>query len=180
MKEHIVSSKTYYKGRIVKLKVDNIRLQGREFKRAVLVHPGSVAIVPFLNESEIILIRQYRHPIEQTILELPAGTLEEREKPSVCARRELEEETGYTAQRLFEIGSLYLAPGYSSELIHIFVAANLEYKGQNTEQDETIKVDIRSIHDVIREILKKPFKYDAKTVGGLYLSLEYVKKNKLY
>ncbi|MEM4245948.1 MAG: NUDIX hydrolase [Candidatus Bathyarchaeia archaeon] len=111
MEERVISSKTYYEGRLLKFKVDEVQIQGKEYARAVVDHPGSVAVVPFIDSSRILMIKQYRHPVRETILEIPAGTLEKNEKPHTCARRELEEETGYTPGRLRRIGSLYLAPG---------------------------------------------------------------------
>jgi len=172
-----MSSRTYYKSRILTLKVDEVLLKGRKMKRAVVVHPGSVAIVPFIDKSHILLIKQYRHPINRTLLEIPAGTLEEGEAPLACARRELREETGYRARSMHEIGSLYLAPGYSSELIHVFLASDLEYAGQKTEPDEGIDVEVRDVHEALREIRARRFRCDAKTVCGLFYASMYLGKS---
>lgn len=176
MKERAVLSKTYYKGRLIQLKVDNILFKGKEINRAVVVHPGAVAVVPFLDKENVLLVKQYRYPIKRVLLELPAGTLEKGEPPHACANRELIEETGYSAKKMIKAASFYLAPGYSSELIHLFIAIDLTFVGQRNEPDEGIKVEAKNIYQAIKEIVTKKYRCDAKTVCGLYFALEYLKK----
>jgi ADP-ribose pyrophosphatase len=174
MRRKVVSTDILYSNKIFNLKIQKISMGKRILSRALIEHPGSVAIVPFIDESCIVIIRQYRYPIKNDLIELPAGTLEGNEKPIECAKRELEEETGYTARNICEIGSLYLAPGYSNELIHIFIADNLHFKGQHTDFDEMIRVEKKDIYILLEEIKRNQFGCDAKTVCGLYFAINHL------
>lgn len=170
LKEIKVKSKRLFKGRIISLRVDETLIGTRRISREVVEHPGSVAVVPLLSESEVILIKQYRYAVGRELLEIPAGTLEKGEKPLECAKRELVEETGYRAHRLRRLGSVYLAPGYCDELIHIYLAESLEFVGQKAEMDERIKVVVLSLEKALQEVLTQRF-YDAKTMCGLFLAM---------
>src|SRR6266702_8300139 len=140
--EQVTSSRIVYSGRILKLRQDEVRLlpTGRETSREIIEHPGSVGIVPILEEGRIVLIRQFRLAAGEIIWEIPAGTLEKGEAPEACARRELEEETGYRGEIFKPLFECYLAPGYSMELMHFFVASSLKVMKQATEEDEIISV----------------------------------------
>ncbi|MEM3071888.1 MAG: NUDIX hydrolase [Candidatus Bathyarchaeia archaeon] len=170
MKEIRVKSKRLFKGRVISLRVDETLLGSRKVVREVVEHPGSVAIVPMLSEKEVILIKQYRYAVGHELLEIPAGTLERREKPVKCAERELLEETGYRAHSFRRLGSVYLAPGYCNELIHIYLAESLEYVGQRADEDERIRVVALSLEKALQEVLGRRF-YDAKTLCGLFLAV---------
>ena len=171
MKEIRVKSKRLFKGRVVSLRVDETLLGSRKVVREVVEHPGSVAIVPMLSEKKVVLIKQYRYAVGHELFEIPAGTLEKREKPVECAKRELLEETGYRAQSLRRLGSVYLAPGYCDELIHIYLAESLEYVGRRAEEDERIRVITLSLEKALKEVLSRRF-YDAKTLCGLFLAVK--------
>jgi len=141
---------------------------GRKGKFDAVEHRGSVAIVPLLHNKEIILIKQIRPTIEREIYEIPAGTLEKGETPSSCARRELIEETGFRAGQIRKIGELYLAPGYSTEKIHIFlsrVSRSLPNKTK-LDRDEYIKPITMPLCQAMSMVWDGKI-LDAKTVVGL-------------
>jgi ADP-ribose pyrophosphatase len=124
--EKRIESKQLYTGRVVQLRLDTVSLpDGRLKKREILVHPGAAAIVPVLHD-KLLLVEQYRTAIGRATLEIPAGTLEVGESPEACARRELIEETGFTAAEWQKLTAYYPSPGYSSELIHVYQASGLE------------------------------------------------------
>jgi ADP-ribose pyrophosphatase len=165
--EKLVSSRRIYDGRVINLRVDQVELpDGSLYQREIVEHPGAVAILPILDDGRILLIRQYRHAVGETLLEIPAGTLAEGEEPIECARRELLEETGYTAESICELFKCYLAPGYSSERIHIYRASKLRMTGSRRNADEYIELKPVTIHDAESMIRKRQIQ-DAKTIAGL-------------
>ena len=124
--EQRITSKRVYEGRILNLRVDDVKIEnGKLTSREVVEHRGAAAIVPLLTRDEVILIRQYRYAVSAELLEIPAGTLEPGEDPENCAKRELEEETGYTCQTITKVLECFVAPGYSTEKIHIYLAKGL-------------------------------------------------------
>ena len=165
--EKVLSSSVLYSGRAVKLRLDSVRLpNGRETSREIIEHPGSVGILPLLAGNRVLLIRQYRHAVGGTILEIPAGTMEPGETPKECARRELEEETGYTAKSLKFFFDCYAAPGYSMELMHVFLARGLKPTEQRPEEDEIISVKPVGSERAFRMIRSGQIR-DAKTICAL-------------
>jgi len=165
--EKLVSSRRIYDGRVINLRVDQVELpDGSLHQREIVEHPGAVAILPILDDGRILLIRQYRHAVGETLLEIPAGTLAEGEEPIECARRELLEETGYAAESICELFKCYLAPGYSSERIHIYQASKLRMTGSRRDTDEYIELEPVTIHDAESMIRKRQIQ-DAKTIAGL-------------
>jgi len=167
MKEKTITKKNIFKGRVVKLDLLKVKLPNGNFaKREIITHPGAVAIVPVLPKKKIVLIRQYRKPIEKNLLEIPAGTLDEKESPLNCAKRELIEETGYKTKYIKKITTIYPAPGYTSECIHIYKATKLIKVGTNLEPDEFIKTEILSFNK-IKKLIKQGKIRDAKTLVAL-------------
>jgi ADP-ribose pyrophosphatase len=166
MHEKLLSSEKVYEGKLINTRKDEIRFKGKIFTRELVEHPGSVAIVPILNDKSIVMIEQYRHPVKEVLLEIPAGTLEINENVIDCAHRELIEETGYKAGNLRKILSCYLAPGYSTELINIFLATEIEDAEQRLEDDESIRVVIRELSEV-KKMIKVGLIKDAKTIIGV-------------
>ncbi len=141
----------------------------KSFEMEYIFHRGAVMIIPFLSTSEIVLIKQYRPVIDEYIYEFPAGTIEENETPLFCAKREIIEEIEYKANILEDYGYIYLAPGYSTEKLHIFVAKNLEKDITfKKDPDELIKVKIFTKDD-IKNLLKNRQIKDSKTLTGLGL-----------
>jgi len=167
--EKVIESKLVYKGRLFNVRVDKVSTSwGRVTTREIVEHPGAVVIIPLFHNDSVVLVSQYRHAVGKVLLELPAGTLEVGECPERCAHRELEEETGYVAGKMEKITTLYLAPGYSTEKVHIYVASDLKKVGQKLEPDEKIKTVILKIDEVVDMIIKGEIE-DAKTVAGIML-----------
>jgi ADP-ribose pyrophosphatase len=137
-------------------------------------HPGATAIVPMLNEAEIILIKQYRHTLRDYIWEIPAGTLDPNEFPIACAQRELIEETGYSAQNWQQLGEITPVPGYSDERIWIFVANEMAQAAQNLDEDEIVNVHKVRFDEAINMIHRGEIQ-DSKTIVGLYLAYNWLK-----
>lgn len=168
--EKKVGSKTVYEGIIVNVRKDTVLLpNGKEASREVIEHPGAVAIVPVTDAGEYILVRQYRHATGEILLEIPAGKLERGENPDDCARRELEEETGYSASEIKRLSSVFTTPGFTNEVIHIYLAKGLTATAQHTDEDEFLSVEIYSQSEV-RAMLAKGELRDAKTALGLLLA----------
>ena len=168
----ILSSSLVYEGKAVSVKKEEVELpSGKRIYRETVLHRGASAIIPVMDNGDIIFVRQYRHPIGEYILEIPAGTLKEGEDPEACARRELEEETGYRAGELIHLLTIYPSPGYSSERLHLYLARKLEKGNQSLEADEDISITFLSLEDALEAIRRRRIR-DAKTIVGiLYYSL---------
>lgn len=135
-----VDSRQIYKGRVFSLEVDTIDDEGKERKLDIIVHPGSFAIAPVTADGGLVLVRQYRHPARAMLWEIPAGTAEEDESCEDGARRELREETGYTAASWELLCAAYPTPGYSTERVHVYAARDLQAGPQQLEEDERISL----------------------------------------
>lgn len=166
-----VGSEYVYRGRVVTLRIDTIRTaDGREIRREVVEHHGAVAIVPRLDSETVLLIRQFRQAIGKSLLEIPAGTLEDGEDPDTCAARELEEEIGYRAGRLRRMFSQYLAPGYSNEVLHAYLGEELTQTQTRFDIDEQIELVPVRVSDVEPMILDGRIQ-DAKSIAALLVAL---------
>jgi ADP-ribose pyrophosphatase len=164
-------SEYIYRGRVVTLRIDTIRMpDGREARREVVEHHGAVAIVPRLNAETVLLIKQYRQAVGETLLEIPAGTLEDGEDADACAARELEEEIGYRPGTLRRMFSQYLAPGYSSEVLHAYFAEDLIQTQTHADEDEVIEVVPVKLDEIEPMILDGRIK-DAKSIAALLVAL---------
>ena len=129
-----------YRGRHFGFVTENITLpNGRRAEMAMVRHPGSVGVVPLFDDGSVLMEHQYRHCVRDYLLEIPAGTLEAGETPLACARRELEEETGYTAAEIIPLGRTHVLPAYSDEVIHLFMARGLAPARRNLDPDEIIR-----------------------------------------
>ena len=165
--ERLISSEIVTKGKAFTFRIDEVELaSGRRTKRYIVEHPGAVAIIPVLPDGRIVLVRQYRHATGRMLLEIPAGTLEVGETPEECAKRELIEETSYEAGSMEELKRFYTAPGYSSEMIHVFVAKGLRSVKGEMEEDESIRTEIYKLDDVMRMISDNSIE-DGKTICGM-------------
>lgn len=141
---------------------------GLRVQLEIIEHPGAVLIIPFISAKEVIFLRQYRPAFKRYIYELPAGTLEKKEQPRICAKRELTEETGYTCVKLTKLGKIFPVPGYSTEVIYIYKADELILKSATMDEDEIIKKKI--LHrDEVRRLFKTGKILDAKTICALAL-----------
>ncbi len=173
LEEKTINSKVIYNGRIIDLHLEEVELpDGKTSQREVVKHPGAVAILAITSENKIVLVRQYRKPLNREIIEIPAGKLEKGEDPEVCAHRELEEETGYRSKELTYLQSFYTSPGFADELIHIFYTDQLEQGEVQLDQDEFVERMEVTLEEAI-ELVKTQDIYDAKTVFAIqYLQLK--------
>ena len=177
MSATINSSFTLHQGRVFNLITENYTLRnGVTSDMDFIQHPGAAAMVPMLNKQEVVLIKQYRHAIREFIWEIPAGTLDTGESPINCARRELVEETGYSADDWHQLGTITPLPGCSDERIHIFLASDLKPAEQNLDDDEMLKVHQVKLKEALQMILKGEIS-DGKTISGLFLALKWFQKN---
>lgn len=174
VEEKTISSDKIYTGKLLTLKVDTVETVNQGYqKREIVEHPGAVAIVAIDENNEIILIKQFRKPIEKVIWEIPAGKLEPGETPKECAIRELEEETGYKAENLKLIYKFYTSAGFSNQKIYIYLATGLSYGNRNLDEDEDIdvyKIDIEKAYNLVLENEIE----DAKTSIGILISKELI------
>jgi ADP-ribose pyrophosphatase len=162
-----VQTKQIYTGVIVTLNVDTITLpNGITVDLEVVRHPGAAAVVPLKHDGTVVLIRQFRHAAGGFIYEIPAGKLHPGEDPTVCAARELEEEIGYRAGKLDHLSSIFTAPGFTDEVIHIYKATELTTGRQHLDRDEILQIIEVSLSESIRMIEDGTIR-DAKSIVGL-------------
>lgn len=169
-------SEVAYTGRAFKIRRDEIHMpDGRKVTYDIVDHPGAVTLIPIDDEGRILFVRQFRPPTGQKLLELPAGTLEEGEPPVECARREIREETGMAAAEMIKVGESFLAPGYSTEFMHFFVATGLYPAPLKGDDDEFLEVEAIPIAEAIR-MAREGQLIDAKSLAGLFLAEPFFSK----
>jgi len=167
--ETLLSTKRVYSGKVLKLDLDTVALpNGRTTELEILRHPGASAVVPLKEDGRVVLIRQLRHATGGFIYEIPAGKLDPQEDPRDCATRELEEEIGYCAGHLELLTSIWTAPGFTDEVIHIFLGTKLEVGKQNLDQDEVLEIVEWPLEEAISKIQDGTIR-DAKTIIGLQM-----------
>jgi ADP-ribose pyrophosphatase len=165
--ERVLESRRLYEGQIVNLRVDTVELAGgRRATREVVEHGDVVAIVPVLEDGEVLLVRQYRLPTEQLMLEVPAGGVDAGEAAEDAAQRELGEECGRRAGRLERLGGFYVSPGFTNEFVHVFLATELEPSPLRPEADEQLAVVPVSFAEALRLVGAGEIR-DAKSIIGL-------------
>lgn len=164
--------KSIFRGRVLDINLERITLpNGNDVDLEIIRHPGGACALPLHEDGDVSLIRQYRHPAGDVIWEIPAGRIDDGEDPETCARRELEEEAGFSVGRMEKLSSFLTTPGFCSELLHIYLASDLTSCGQRLEHDEYL------------EVIKLPFKSaldmvfsgeinDGKTMIALLLARE--------
>ena len=163
----LIRRRVVYHGRIIRLVQDTLEAGGRRLIRETVQHPGSVVIVPLTDDGRVVFVRQYRRAVGRKLLELPAGTLDHHgEAPLACARRELEEETGWRARRWRRLGRFYPAPGFLSEQMVIFLAEGLTQALAHPEPDEAIEPMILSFAQALAKIASSHI-CDAKSIIGI-------------
>jgi ADP-ribose pyrophosphatase len=168
MSEEIIHSEYLYRGRVLKLRLDQVRLPGerKHVVREIVEHRGSVAIVALDAQDRVLLVRQYRLAAARETLEIPAGTLEEGEDPALCATRELKEETGYHAAQWEHLGYFFSSPGFSTEKMHLYFARRLTPAAPSPEDDEAITVELLPLVGALEKIERGEI-VDAKSIVGL-------------
>ena len=165
----VIKKRNVFKGRVIDLSVETVIFPKQQVEMECINHPEGAAVVPLLSDGSVVLIKQYRHCIGDTIWEIPAGRLNPGENPLDCAKRELEEEVGYKAAQIKKLTEIYSAPAYCTEVIFIFLATELVTSAQKLNDDEIIKVVRLPLAEAIEKIKNGEIK-DAKTVVGLLLA----------
>lgn len=159
-----------YTGKVLKLDLDTVELpNGKTTKLEILRHPGASAVVPIKKDGTVVLIRQLRHATGGFIYEIPAGKLDHQEDPKICAARELEEEAGYRAGTLTFLTSIWTAPGFTDEVIHIYQATDLQPGSQHLDHDEVLDIVEWPLEVALGKIRDGTIR-DAKTIIGLQLA----------
>ena len=164
-----------YRGRVIQLVREVLATrQGRMIRETVL-HPGAVVIVPLLDQSHVVFVRQYRRAVGRWLLELPAGTLDSGEHQAACARRELREETGWNARHLRRLGRFYAAPGFISEQLTVFLATSLTKVASHPEPDELVTPVILTCREALAKIRTGAI-CDAKSIIGVLWAQRYLRR----
>jgi len=170
--EKMLKTEMKYRGRIINVKVDEVELPtGTRSGREVVEHPGAVAVIAADEDGRIILVEQYRYPVGETLLEIPAGKLDPGESPEECALREMVEETGYRPGRLALLSRIYTTPGFSNEAIHLFRGYDLQYVGKpdrdvDADEEENLNTVLLSEREAVEKIVAREI-VDAKTIIAL-------------
>ena len=170
--EKTLASQLIYEGRAVKLRVDTVQMpSGRETAREIVEHEDCVAIIAIDAENSVLLVRQFRKPIEKELLEIPAGGIDSGEDAVAAVRRELQEETGYLPGKVEKLGGFYSAPGYCTEYLYLYLATDLTPSQLYAEDTENIRL-IRVPVSQIPELITSGRICDAKSIAGLLTFLE--------
>ncbi len=175
--EKQLNSRLVYSGKMLQVREDVVSLpSGHEATREYVVHPGASVIVPLFEDGTVLVERQFRYPVKEHMLELPAGKIDEKEDPAIAARRELLEETGYKATRWDFIGSLMPCIGYSDELIYAYLARDLTYCKQQLDDEEFLETSKVSMGVLLQQSLNAQIQ-DAKTIIALLWAEQFLKKS---
>jgi len=173
--EKTLEQQYIYKGKIINLRRDTAELpNGNACIREVIEHSGGVTVAALTKEMELVLVRQFRYPYSEVLLELPAGKMEPGEDPLACGKRELLEETGAVASKYTDLGKFYPTPGYCGEVIHLYGAMDLEFTQQKLDDDEFLEIEKIPLEQAV-EMIKNNEIRDGKTQAAvlkLYLLLK--------
>ena len=170
MPYHVLSSETVFQGKVFAVRIDQIeKPSGQTMRVDVVEHQGAVVLVPIDEEGKIWFVQQYRHPTGKWLLELPAGTLDSEEDPETCAVRECREEIGMSPGQLIPLGGTFLAPGYSTEYLHFFLAKDLQTAPLLPDHDEDLSIKRLTWDEAMDRIARGELE-DAKSLAGLFLA----------
>ncbi len=173
MAEETLSSRKVFEGRALKLRVDTIKLPGgRKTTREIVEHENCVAIVALDDADNILLVKQFRKPVEKELLEIPAGGIDPGETPEDAVRREMREETGFLPQKVAKLGGFYSSPGFCTEYLHLYLATDLVASPLQAEDSESISL-VRVPLAQITGLIASGAICDAKSIAGLLAFLEY-------
>src|SRR4030042_4689127 len=172
--EKKISSEEIFKGEIVGLYVDRVKLPNNKIvTREKVTHPGAVGIIPVSKDGKIILVKQFRYPLGSVLLEIPAGKLGKNENSMDCARRELKEEIGAAGGKLIHLSTFYTSPGFCDEILYLYLAIDFERKENNLDEDEFLTIVELKLKDALVYIKNGKIK-EAKTIIGVLLSRDYL------
>lgn len=174
--EKTIHSERLYEGKVINLKVDDVKLpNGKQSKRELIEHPGAVAVIALTGDKKIIMVEQYRKALERSLVEIPAGKLEPGEAPEYTAMRELEEETGYSADKLEKVISFSTSPGFADEVVHVFFASGLHraVNGAVTDDDEFVELLEVTVEEA-QGLIENERIYDAKTAYAVQWVKNYL------
>ena len=174
MREHKLSSEVKFDGKLIQVTYDIADVNGKEAWREVVHHPGASAVVAIDEDNRIIMEKQFRYALDDYLLEIPAGKLDKGEDPLVCAKRELEEETGIVASEWISLGTIATSPGFCNEVIHLFVAKGLSKGEIHWDEDEYVEVERYTLDELLQRIQEETIK-DSKTLSALLLAMPYLK-----
>lgn len=178
MSFELLKSEIVYPGRAFTIRRDTLRLpDGHENSFDIVVHIGSVIILPMDLDGNLLFVRQYRHAAGAELLELPAGTLDPGELPEACARREVREETGMAAGKLEHLGGFFLAPGYSTEYMHVYLATDLRHDPLEADADEFLTMEPFPLSEALAMFERGEIQ-DAKSIAAILLARKRLKKQK--
>ena len=168
--EKTLSSQSIFKGSLLGLRVDQVGLSsGKTTSREIVNHRPSVTIIPLTETREVLLVNQFRYPVKDFLLETPAGMIEDKESPEECAQRELQEEVGQLAGRLLKLGDFWTTPGFCDQLMHVFLAEELQPSILTPDEDEDITVVPVSVANIPGMIAEGVIR-DAKTIAALLMA----------
>jgi ADP-ribose pyrophosphatase len=169
-----LSTERVYAGRLLKIDRDRVELpNGGTTDLEMVRHPGAAAVVPFVSDNELLLVRQFRYATKGFIYEVPAGTLQQGEAPEACAAREIQEEVGHKAGRFEHLASIYTTPGFTDEVIHLYIARDLTPVPQNLDHDEVLTVERVRFTEAI-DMIRDGRLVDAKSICALLLAQDRI------
>ena len=175
MAEETLSSRKVFEGRALKLRVDTVKLpSGKQTTREIVEHENCVAIVALDDADNILLVRQFRKPVEKDLLEIPAGGIDPGETPEEAVRREMREETGFLPRKVAKLGGFYSSPGFCTEYLHLYLAGDLVTSPLQAEDSESISL-VRVPLSQIPGLIASGAICDAKSIAGLLAFREYQK-----
>jgi len=173
-----LESRSVFRGRIVELSVDRVRLpNGKVCELEMIRHPGAAAVVPVDDNGDVILVRQYRYAAGGLLLEVPAGKLDGGEPPAECAARELQEETGFSATEITPMGWIWTTPGFTDEKIWLYLATGLSPARQDLQDDEVLTVERLPLSEAVRQAERGEIR-DAKSVCALFRADLHLRQKK--
>lgn len=174
--EKTISTREIYKGRIVHLVEDTVILPGGGTAgRELVLHNGGVGVIAVDENKDVLMVRQFRKPYDEMVLEIPAGKLEKGEEPLPAGKRELSEETGYEAEEYTFLGKFYPTPGYCSEIIHLYLARNLSFVGQHLDPDEFVEVEKFPLEKLVQMVMDNEIP-DGKTAIAILKADKIINK----